>query len=255
MGPRRTPGLRREEVAQLAGISASWYTYLEQGRDVHPSEHAIAGVARALDLSSAERDYLYTLALGLAPRSRAAADAPPALRALVDQAREIPAYVKSPRWDILASNALAEDVFGFGGPGAHYVRWLFGAHARSLIADWDDFVRLNLGIFRSDTGALLGEPWADALVADLSREHAEFRRWWNAHPIEGRRPRAMTLEHPRRGRLALTWVALADSPGSDCRVLFFAPGDEASRRGLEARGDDGRGSTRARGARRRHAPA
>jgi transcriptional regulator with XRE-family HTH domain len=230
-GSRRTPGLRREEVANIAGVSVSWYTYLEQARDVHPSEHTLAGLARALRLSPAEREYLHALALGRAPGDRPLAIAPEPLRLIVEHS-EAPAYVKSPRWDVLATNALAEDLFGFGGSGISYVRWLFGAHARSLIADWATFVRLNLGIFRADTGPLLREPWAEALVVELSREHVEFRDWWRDHLIEERRPTAMTLEHPARGRLSLTWVALADSPGSNCRVLFFAPADEPTRRAL-----------------------
>jgi transcriptional regulator with XRE-family HTH domain len=219
-GVRRTPGLRREEVADRAGVSLSWYTYLEQARQVNPSEHTLAGLARALRLSPAEREYMRALVFGRFPGARSVTEAPEILRRVVEQSSTA-AYVKSPRWEVLLTNELAEDLFGFGTPGMHYIRWLFGAHARTLIVGWEEFARLNLGIFRADSGPLLREPWAEALTAELSRDHAEFRAWWQHHAIEERRPTAMTIEHRKRGRLVLTWVALADTPGSNCRVLFF----------------------------------
>jgi PAS domain-containing protein len=212
-------------------VSVSWYTYLEQAREVNPSEHTLAGVSRALRLSPAEREYVHSLVSGRFRGARALTEAPHVLRRVVEHS-STPAYVKSPRWEVLVANDRAEDLFRFGGPGAHYVRWLFGAYARSLITDWAAFARLNLGIFRADTGPLLRELWATTLLTELSREHAEFRSWWRDHAIEERRPTSMTLDHPTRGRLVLVWVALADAPGSNCRVLFYEAADPASRRAL-----------------------
>jgi transcriptional regulator with XRE-family HTH domain len=232
-GVRRTPGLRREEVANLAGVSSSWYAYLEQAREVSPSEHTLAGVARALRLSPAEREYIRTLVSGHFRGARELTEAPEVLRRIVEQSCAA-AYVKSPRWEVLAANERAEELFRFGGSGVHYIRWLFGTYARSLIAGWEEFVRLNLRLFRADIGPHRREAWAEALTAELSREHVEFCSWWRNHTVEERPPTSLTLDHPERGRLALTWVALADAAGSNCRVLFFEPADRASRRALRA---------------------
>jgi len=234
VGARRTPGLRREEVAALARISATWYTYLEQGRDVHPSEQTLAAIARALRLSPAERDYLRSLALERVAPLHPANEVPAHLRSLLAHISDLPAYVKSATWNVLATNAIAEDIFHFGKPGIHYLAWLFGARARKTIVNWAVFARQNLGIFRADTGWRLQEPWGRELVAELSRRHREFRQWWGKHPVDVRRPTSMTLDHAHRGRLSLQWAALADWPGSECRLLLFTPADEVTRKRLRS---------------------
>jgi transcriptional regulator with XRE-family HTH domain len=209
-GPRRrTAGLRREEVAALAGLSATWYTWLEQGRAIHISEPMLAAVARVLRLDRAERAYLYQLALedphrrAAAPTSRdgGAASLPPALVATIDAA-PWPAYVKNSRWDLVHANAATERVFGFtatSGPGCNLVRWCFTPAARALLRDWPRHIARDLGLFRADLAQGQPDPLARALVAELERDSDDFRRTWKRQGVAGREPGTKRLQHPTLG--------------------------------------------------------
>jgi transcriptional regulator with XRE-family HTH domain len=227
---RLTPGLRREEVAELAGISVSWYTRLEQGKDVQLSARALHGIANALRLSSAERDYLLTLArgerIGAQSTSPALGDqaVSPTLQALLDAQGERPAYVTDPCLNLLAYNQATYDVFGIGagvfGDMAEVPRhernllWLiFSDEARRLFVHWERHARLLLAQFRDASRHFVGDPWIAGLVADLKGRSPEFAQWWDHHDVERVQELEKLIEHPRVGQLALrqTVLQLVDS--------------------------------------------
>jgi transcriptional regulator with XRE-family HTH domain len=229
-GPRRrTAGLRREEVASLSGLSATWYTWLEQGRPIRISEPMLAAVARALRLTADERAYLYQLALddphrrNGARRSDDVASLPPALIATLDAHRH-PAYVKNARWDLLHANPAAKRIFGFEkAHGFNLIRWAFAPEARALFRDWRANIAREIGIFRADLAEAPPDPIARAIVVELERDQEDFRRIWKRQTVAGRRPGTKRLRHPKLGELELDFFSakLPDRPG--LTVVFFTP--------------------------------
>ena len=182
-GRRRTPGLRREEAAQRAGVSVTWYTWLEQGRAVSASPQALARLAAALDLSRAERAYLFELAGRRDPDSKAAAggDAPPALAAAV-AAFSGPAYGLDRCWTAACWNRAAERLFAgwLGGAERNLLRYLFRApEARRLVVGWEDRARRVVAEFRADFSRSLNDPQMRRLVAELRAGDPEFARLWD----------------------------------------------------------------------------
>ena len=243
---RLTPGLRREEVAELAGISVSWYTRLEQGKDVRLSAKALHGIADALRLSVAERDYLVTLARGegAGPTLPALEDRviSPTLQALLDAQGERPAYVIDPCLNLLAWNQATYDVFGIGagvfGDMAEAPRhernllWLiFSDQARRLFVDWERHARLLLAQFRDASRHFIGDPWITGLVANLQARSPEFAQWWSHHDVERVQELEKVLEHPGVGQLALrqTVLQLVDSSPGLILVLYTpSPGTDTA---------------------------
>src|SRR6266542_4115323 len=198
---RLTPGLRREEVAELAGISVSWYTRLEQGKDVQMSAKALHGIAAALKLSAAERDYLLALARGQTLGAESPSPAPRAatvsatLQAVLDAQGERPAYLIDPCLNLLAWNQAANDVFGAGagffGDFADLPKhernllWLiFTDEARRFFVNWERHARLLLAQFRDASRHFVGDPWIAGLVEQLSERSPEFAEWWPRHDVE-----------------------------------------------------------------------
>src|SRR5450756_771309 len=162
---RRTPGLRREEVALLAGVGTTWYTWLEQGRDVRPSAEVLTAIADALRLDPAERRHLFILAdrPQSEPRADGAEHVPEPLVHMLESMHDQPAYVIGRRWDVLAWNDAAVRVFGdFGkleGDARNLMHMMFANPAhRRLLADWDDLAPLSLAMFRADSARYAGDP-------------------------------------------------------------------------------------------------
>jgi len=184
-GRRRTPGLRREELAQLAGVGVSWCTWLEQGRDIHPSPQILDALARALGLAQAERAHLFHLArveLPL-PGPEYPREAPPALRALVEGLAPHPAYLTDPRADVLAWNVAAARVIAdFGAMGLerrNALWWLFAT--RELQGpQWEDTAKRTLARLRAEHARRPGDPGFARLVAELQAASPEFAAWWAA---------------------------------------------------------------------------
>jgi transcriptional regulator with XRE-family HTH domain len=239
-GPRRrTAGLRREEVAALAGLSATWYTWLEQGRAIRISEPMLAAVSRALRLTTDERAYLYSLALEDPHRRREGEDSlPPALVATVD-ASPYPAYVKNARWDLVHANAATERVFGFtatSGAACNLIRWCFTPQAHALFRDWRRNIARDIGLFRADLAQSRAGTKPDAiareLVAELEQESDDFRRMWKRQTVAGRHPGTKRLVHAELGALELAFFSakLPDRPA--LTAVFFSPADDATARAL-----------------------
>ncbi len=210
---RRTPGLRREEVAQLSGISATWYSWVEQGRDVSMSPAALARLSETFHLSPAERAYFFDLAGKRDPAhpdADSTADVPPALAAMVD-AIAFPAYVLDRFWRARAWNAAAAALFvgwlDAGGIDRNLLRYMFLApQARTLVQDWEDRARRLLAEFRLDFGHHLDDRDMNALVDELRRNSPFFRGAWDDHIVTGREGGLRRFLHPARGLLCYEQV-------------------------------------------------
>lgn len=220
-GRRRTPGLRREEVAQLCGISTTWYTWIEQGRDIGLSAGALARLADTLQLTAAERAYMFELALRRDPVPRhgdaAAAETPPELAAVL-RVTTAPAYVLDPLWCARAWNDAAGHLFApwFGSGEVCLLRFVFlEPAARAFIWDWENRARRLLAEFRADTARDPENAGMQALVGDLLGESRSFARFWNNHAVLGREGGTRRFNHPRDGILEYEQITLipAAHPG------------------------------------------
>jgi transcriptional regulator with XRE-family HTH domain len=230
-GRRRTPGLRREEVAQACGMSATWYTWLEQGRDVSASPEALAALAAALQLTPAERAYLFELAGKRDPAAPAAAesdgmDVPPALAAAV-AAIGVPAYVLDRRWTARSWNAPAQRLFlGWldQGEDKNLLRYVFlNPTARKVIPDWPQRARRVLAEFRAESSRHLDDPALLALIEELRRRSPLFARGWSAHEVVERAGGERSFEHPRAGRLAYEQIVFTLATRPDFKLVVLTP--------------------------------
>ena len=230
-GPRRrTPGLRREEVAQLCGVSPTWYTWIEQGRPVSASADALARIAVALQLSRAERGYLFELAAQRDPAEpdQAAADTPAALIETV-QLVNAPAYVLDRQWTALAWNAPAADLFvGWldGAPGEtrdrNLLRFTFTAPlARELIVDWETRARRLAAEFRADSIRHLNDAPTRTLIDGLVATSDAFARYWASQDVGEREGGAREFDHPRHGRVVYDQITFKPSHREDLKLVVL----------------------------------
>ncbi|HEV2186074.1 MAG TPA: helix-turn-helix transcriptional regulator [Stellaceae bacterium] len=228
---RRTPGLRREEVAQLAGLSTTWYTWIEQGRDVSVSSHALARLARTLRLDRAQRTYLFELAGKRDPDpSDSDDDLPPAVLACVT-AITAPAYVLDRNWQARACNAAAERLFTgwLDQPGArNLLKFIFLVPgARSLICDWENRARRVTAEFRAHYASHLDDRALRRLIDELSRDSAEFARMWEQHGVLGREGGERTFNHPTDGFLRYEQVTFELAGHADFKLTILVPASNA----------------------------
>lgn len=239
-GRRRTPGLRREEVALLAGVSMTWYTWLEQGRRINASTDVLHAIGRALGLDDAGHAHLLTLAQPVAadgPAVTAPDEVPSALRRLIDEFEPAPAYVLGPHWEFAAWNAAQQRLYPplteLTGIERNLV-WVLFAHegVRRLIVDWDLHARQALAEFRAATTAVRRDPLMIELVERLGAVSAEFRMWWPEHDVARFETRLRRFDHPRAGRLTFEYQQLtpAEWPGLRVVVQLPVPGDDSARR-------------------------
>jgi transcriptional regulator with XRE-family HTH domain len=227
---RRTPGLRREEVAQLAGVSATWYTWLEQKRPIGVSSGVLENLARVLRLDPAERMQLFQLALRqpVLDSSIRTETVSPLLRRLLDQTDSIPAFILGRRWDVLAWNRAARAFFfDFEQVPAteRNTLWLFFTNPglRSLIADWRSRAQDTLARFRADYGRHAGDAHFVQLVERLKSVSPEFAEWWPRHDILPRSEGRNVYDHPLVGRMVVehTTFSVVDNPELGL-VVFLA---------------------------------
>lgn len=224
---RRAPGLRREEVAQLCGISPTWYTWLEQGRIKGVSVATLTAIARALRLSRAERGYLFQLAARADPEPPLSGDRAHPLSPLV-QAVRTPAYVLDRRWDALAWNRPAASLFvDWLGPHAHernLLRYAFlNPRARAFIVDWSERSRRLVAEYRADTAAAREDPARDALVRELTQASAEFSSAWRAQRVYGRDGGLRHFAHARRGLVAYEQYVMRLAENADLKMTVLVP--------------------------------
>ncbi|BCJ35916.1 transcriptional regulator [Actinocatenispora thailandica] len=233
-GRRRTPGLRREELALLAGISATWLTYLEQGRDVRPSRQVLDALARALRLTDAEQEHLRRLAGGTAaPEEDLAEQVTPEVAAVPALLGDNPAYVTGVCYDILACNAAAAELLPGVGPGGNLVRWMLTEPAaRDVLVDWEPEARHILARLRAIAGRHSGHPRVARLVAELTAASPEAREWWPQYDIQFSHAGHKRLRHPRLGVITVPHAAfqVAERPDQTL-VVYQLPADAGSGRG------------------------
>ncbi|MEJ8649541.1 helix-turn-helix transcriptional regulator [Streptomyces sp. MS1.AVA.3] len=239
-GPRRrTPGLRREEVAQLSGVSVTWYTWLEQARDITVSRQVLTSLARALMLSSVERRHLFALAGEPLPERPPGPGPGPALQRLVDALEPNPAYLLDANWDLVGWNRAEAGLIGDPGqlePAERNLLWLVFTDPamRSLLADWPGQAQDLVAQFRADARQRSGDPRYEQLTGGLREASEEFRAWWAAHDIADFGSSRRTFRHPRAGVLTFDYVKLAalDAPG--IKLFACMPADAATTRKLPA---------------------
>jgi transcriptional regulator with XRE-family HTH domain len=233
---RRTPGLRREEVAQLAGVGVTWYTWLEQGRDIRVSDQVLASVARVLQLEPVERAHLFRLAGHAAPAGPRDEAVQPMLRTVLRSWEPNPAIVLNRRWDVLAINRPYELVFGDYSDlpeGRRNVMWslFMRPSRRRLLCDWEREARLAVASFRTEAASHLDDPDFRDLITDLRERCPEFGAIWDRQDVRGRAEGLKRLEHPTLGRLDLEYTTywVNDQPGLRLMLYVAAPGSPADR--------------------------
>jgi transcriptional regulator with XRE-family HTH domain len=231
---RRTPGLRREEVAQLAGVGNTWYTWLEQGRDVRPSVEVLSALADALRLDAAERRHLFKLSdrPQAAPRSVGPERVDEPLRRMLACLASQPAYVTGRRWDVLAWNRAAEMVFGdygrLAGDTRNIMHLVFADPAhRRLLVDWHELAPVALAMFRADCAHYAGDPDFERLIETLKAASAEFRAWWPRHEVIAHLAGHKRIEHPVAGRMLFEHTSFAVTDSADMRLVVYTPLAEA----------------------------
>jgi anti-sigma factor RsiW len=243
-GNRRVAGLRREEVALLAGVSVDYYIRLERGRAAGASDSVLEGIARALNLDEAERAHLFDLARAAAgpavpraPRCPPSQQVRPSVRRILDSMTSTPAYVRNARLDILAANRLGAALFApvLSSPArpANNARFLFlDPAAREFYADWERQAKDVVAMLRTEAGRGPHDKGLSNLIGELSTRSENFRTWWAAHNVRFHRTGVKRFRHPVVGELTLTFEALDLAADAGLRVSAYTaepgtPSDDA----------------------------
>ena len=228
-GRRRTPGLRREEVAQRAHISATWYTWLEQGRGGAPSSAVLERIASALMLTEAEREHLFLLALGRSPepRYRAQDGMSPRIQRVLDALPASPAFVKTLTWEVVAWNRAADAVFGYSGlapDGRNILRRIFcDPQRRASQLDWERVARFVVAAFRADATRARANKDVAALVDELSQRSPEFAAFWRDNDVRSYGEGTKHLRHPRAGIIAMEYSSFTVDGRPDLGMVVYHP--------------------------------
>lgn len=236
-GRRRTPGLRREDVAELIDVSVTWYTWLEQGRAIHISLEVAERLARVLQLNADERSHFFQLARQPLPASSAFSGAVrPAFRDMLSALEPAPAHIRDARWNVLAWNS-AETVLDDWGAypiEERNVVWHHFAHPRlrRLMVNWEQEARTLLALFRMASAQHLDDPWFATMVERLQQVSPEFRQWWTLHEVQQQRELSITFSHPDAGLLILQPVTVQFTYDRQLfmRVLLPLPETDAEAR-------------------------
>lgn len=230
---RRTRGLRREEVAQLSGISPTWYAWIEQGREVNVSADVLDRLCEVLKLSRSERDYLFEMAGRRDPRGAEVEEdsAPQTLVTMIADIR-IPAYIMGRTWDFLAWNKPAEELFSgwldqsraANDVLPNLLRYVFlNMDARQFVVNWEVRARRLVAEFRADCRGRLEEPALQRLVLDLSQNSTEFERYWKQHDVLERQGGQRTFNHPKRGLISYQQITLRPVEQEQLKLVLLTP--------------------------------
>jgi transcriptional regulator with XRE-family HTH domain len=229
-GRRRTPGLRREEVAQLAGVGTTWYTWLEQGRDVRASLDVLEAISRALRLTTAERTHLVLLGRGeepppcKSPTERVSAT----MRRLIENLGPNPAYVLGRRWDYLAWNRAACFVLGDldkvpRGSRNHVWLHFMDPARREVFSDWEKNSRLLVAKFRADSARHLGDPQFEQLIHALRQSSPEFCKAWKRHEVSSAALGRKEVRHPVVGMMVFEHAVFHPGEAPEQRLALYSP--------------------------------
>ncbi|WPO98699.1 helix-turn-helix transcriptional regulator [Pseudomonas sp. HR96] len=240
-GRRRTPGLRREEVAQRANISATWYTWLEQGRGGAPSAEVLERIAQALTLTGVEREHLFLLGLGRPPPPHYSASDPitPRLQRLLDVLSHSPAIVRTATWDVVAWNRAAAAVltdYATLAPRQRNILRLMFSHerVRAAQADWHAVARFVVASFRVDVARAGADAEVAQLVDELSRSSPEFAELWQENQVQAHGDGVKRLHHPKVGCITLEYSAFAVDGRPDLSLIVYNPASAADRQLIDA---------------------
>lgn len=239
-GRRRTPGLRREEVAQRANISATWYTWLEQGRGGAPSADVLDRIASGLMLTEPEREHLFILGLGRPPATSylGSDDVTPRLQRVLDALPLSPAIIKTATWDVVAWNVAAATLLTDYGKlprqDRNVLRLMFTSpHTRAAQDDWLAVARYVVGAFRADAARAGAGAEIARLVEELSRLSPEFEALWRENDVAGHADGIKRLRHPEHGLIELEFSVFAVEGRSDLGMLVYNPTSPQSARLIE----------------------
>ena len=239
---RRTPGLRREEVAQRANISPTWYTWLEQGRGGAPSADVLDRIARALLLTDVERERLFLLGLGRPPEARYRKNqgVTPRLQRVLDALDPSPALLRTATWDVVAWNRAATvmlmDYGSLPPEQRNMLRFIFlDPRARAVHYDWESVARLVLGAFRLEAARAGAAADVEPLVDKLCRLSPEFKTMWRENEVPGVHADAVKhIRHPVLGPIAFEYSAFAVDGRPDLSLLVYNPATPADAEGIAA---------------------
>ncbi len=241
---RRTPGLRREEVAQRANVSATWYTWLEQGRGGAPSADVLDRIARAMMLTDAEREHLYLLGLGRLPEAKyqAPEGITPRLQRLLDTLEYSPAFIRTATWDVIAWNkaaaAVLTDYSALPEGRRNVLRMMFqDARVRAAQPDWLSVARYVVASFRADVARAGAARNVQSLVDELCATSPEFAAMWRDNDVQAHGDGVKVLHHPIAGALSMEFSAFAVDGRPDLNMVVYnptTPADAAKVRALLA---------------------
>ena len=228
---RRAVGLRREEVAQRANISPTWYTWLEQGRGGAPSAEVLDRIAHALILTDVEREHLFLLGLGRPPdaRYRKTDGVTPRVQRVLDALDPCPAIIRTPIWDVVAWNRAATvmlvDYGSLPPDQRNILRWIFlDTRARAVQYDWESVARFVLGAFRVEAARAGAAAAVEPLVDELSRLSPEFRAMWRDNEVRGSHGDAIKhMRHPVLGPIAFEYSVFAVDGRTDLSMIVYNP--------------------------------
>lgn len=234
---RRTPGLRREEVAQRAAVGLTWYTWLEQGRNISVSPQVLKGVSRALQLSTTEQQHLFSLAQLPLPGDIETLlyDVDPKLQTIVQGFGQLPASLINQKWDIIAFNDAVENlcanVKNKEQPNILYNMFV-DPEARKRIINWETQAKSAIGLFRAETSKFIGAEWYLELIANLTAQSPEFREWWPNQTICQAMNIPKHYNHPEVGELSITTTMLNVQESPNLKLVVNTPIDDASHKKL-----------------------
>jgi transcriptional regulator with XRE-family HTH domain len=227
---RRTPGLRREEVAELAGVGATWYTWLEQARDIQPSSEVLDRIGKALELNPFELTHLFQLAGKVLPSVLDATheEVPAAVKRVIDHTLGVPAMVLGERFDLLYWNSEFNYLFGDVTRIPQADRnWMFlllcDKKIRSSIVDWDTHGKRIMAEFRAAIGDRIGNPWIAELIERMKRESPEFENWWKSHDVRERVSLSFELTHQDLGRVSFERSVYSPVDAPKLRMVVYTP--------------------------------
>lgn len=230
IGSRRTPGLRREEVAQLAGVGLTWYTWLEQGRAIHVSAQVLESLARVLGLDQGEKLYLYHLANQPVPQELTSniEKISPIMQHMIDSLTYSPTIITDYRWNVVGFNKAACKVLGdldkLQGYERNIVWCMFMLPMyKSLIIDWEKHAKDILGKFRSTCGKYSEDAWLMALVKKLKEESEDFRSLWASYTVEIKSEVHKRLNHPRQGILEFEVSYFEVAENDSLKMIVHTP--------------------------------
>ena len=230
---RRTPGLRREEVAYIAGIGLTWYTWLEQGRAIQVSAEVIESLSRVLMLDEQERIHLYTLARQALPTDIHSYQetVSPMLQHVLDNLTLSPSFIMDTRWNIIAWNKAASVVFtDFSkiNVSKRNMVWMMfnNADYKKLFIDWEFHAQGMLARFRSTTGQYIEDPWLVKFIEDLKEESEKFNLWWSRHDVQRNSEIYKKLKHPIVGELVFEFSSFDVSDNSNLNLIVNTPFSE-----------------------------